>query len=79
MKGQRHFWRNPEFWLYSSCLCAFIGIVVSLIGIARHDSTLRTIGLVLVSPFAVLTVILMLVVMPVCLYAKWKRKRGGTR
>ncbi len=79
MKSQRHFWSSPEFWLFSSCLCAFIGIVVMLIGAARHDSMLKTIGLYLMSPFAVCTAIVTFVFIPVCLYANWKRKRGGTR
>jgi hypothetical protein len=79
MKSQRHFWSSPEFWLFSSCLCALIGIVVTVIGAARHDSTLKTVGLYLMSPFAVCMAIVTFVLIPVCLYANWKRKRGGIR
>jgi len=65
--------------LFSACLCAFVGIIVMLIGAARHDSTIKTIAIYLMAPFAVCMAIVTFVFIPVCLYANWKRKRKGTR
>jgi hypothetical protein len=62
-----------------SCLLAFFGTVVFLVGFARHDETLKTAGLFLIAPFAVFTAIAAVLFIPLVVYASWKRKRKDLR
>ena len=78
MKKRSHFWSSPEFWLFSSFFCALAGVIVMLVGVVRHDSTLKTTGLFLTSPFLLCMTVVTFVLIPTSLYGKWKRKKGGT-